>query len=632
MIIYRGPDAFNYDANGDISIELSEVIHTIEYDLVWPEGKAAALKDIKWTYPKDNTLIENSNVDVENEIISFSIKPKYRQNLTNNTFKVAITTLEGKIYNFEKEIIFTKDGEQGTNGTSYAALIRPCDKEGQKQTGYWYLYPGESINLKAYLYKDGDMLDITASQVTWHKTDGLEIVNNGTIIELTAKENIDLDHGHYVSADITINADGQRTKVHYTLPVHLVDKKYENKTIDAKIPNFVQYNLPGYTPSYDTGALEVKVNGEAAEATFKSLSNSLLEIKNGKIKPVNNYVYEEESIAVIECTIDNMKLYHSIVYYLNLYGNSVINGWNHKEVFIDDNFVLAPMIGAGTKNTENAFTGIIMGNDIQQKMIGLYGYNGGVNSFGLLENGNAYFGPNKEIYFDVTDPENVNATIAGWDIGTNKLSSPSSNTVLYANGRIDCDLLYADSGGSIGGWEISSEGLTGGKTTLNSDGTITCNKLVADTSGSIGGWTIGSNGLIGGSTTLNKNGTITCSNLIANTSGSIGGWTISSNGLIYGDFKISPNGDLKMKQLWLAELSVGSDGADGYCLSANGNVLKYFGKEVATKEYVDEQYDIAYTTGWSAGKAAGIEEGYDQGWTDGYNRGKADASTPDIDY
>lgn len=56
-------------------------------------------------------------------------------------------------------------------------------------------------------------------------------------------------------------------------------------------------------------------------------------------------------------------------------------------------------------------------------------------------------------------------------------------------GNIYADYLEAVTGGSIAGWTINADTLTGGNTILNSDGTITASNLIATTEGHIAGFT-----------------------------------------------------------------------------------------------------------------------------------------------
>ena len=84
---------------------------------------------------------------------------------------------------------------------------------------------------------------------------------------------------------------------------------------------------------------------------------------------------------------------------LNVYGLKSLNAWdgNHVEINEDENYVLAPQIGAGKKNNKNQFTGILMGTsqtyDQKEEQVGLLGYSEGKQSIWLdAETGKAVFG------------------------------------------------------------------------------------------------------------------------------------------------------------------------------------------------------------------------------------------------
>lgn len=115
--------------------------------------------------------------------------------------------------------------------------------------------------------------------------------------------------------------------------------------------------------------------------------------------------------------LNSFEYYRTVIYDLDIYGgNMAINGWDGTRIDInqDQGTIFAPTIGAGYKDPfKNTFTGVIMGIDTSQVkpgedanyakfpteeteknnyMTGLYGYQDGVISFGIMENGTAFFG------------------------------------------------------------------------------------------------------------------------------------------------------------------------------------------------------------------------------------------------
>lgn len=87
--------------------------------------------------------------------------------------------------------------------------------------------------------------------------------------------------------------------------------------------------------------------------------------------------------------------------YLNRYMLKSLNAWDGNSVVVneDDEYILAPQIGAGQKDSKNQFTGILMGSRVRrdgnsvQTNVGLFGYKDGLQSIFLdAEDGSAHFG------------------------------------------------------------------------------------------------------------------------------------------------------------------------------------------------------------------------------------------------
>lgn len=84
---------------------------------------------------------------------------------------------------------------------------------------------------------------------------------------------------------------------------------------------------------------------------------------------------------------------------LNTFGLSSLNAWdgNHVEINEEEDYILAPQIGAGVKDANNRFTGLVMGKsqtyDASDVSVGLLGYSKGKQSIWLdADTGKAVFG------------------------------------------------------------------------------------------------------------------------------------------------------------------------------------------------------------------------------------------------
>lgn len=175
------------------------------------------------------------------------------------------------------------------------------------------------------------------------------------------------------------------------------------------------------------------------------------------VKPIDNYSSR--------CLTNNVKceIYQGNTYVgeiimpihlmLNQYGNAKLNGWDGNSIDIDNKggVILAPQVGAGKKNNDNTFTGILMG---EVKMVqdekkedtktGLFGFSHGNRSIFLdADTGNATFGVTGQGQIQLIP--NGTSTIAGWAIGKDFLSTISQDgTVKGMKDKLTGAYLGAD--------------------------------------------------------------------------------------------------------------------------------------------------------------------------------------------
>jgi hypothetical protein len=86
-----------------------------------------------------------------------------------------------------------------------------------------------------------------------------------------------------------------------------------------------------------------------------------------------------------------------IIAYQNRYFSSTIDDWSGTEVDIGDGYILSNMLAAGSKNADNQFSGIVMGdwredNKSLSSSTGLYGFDKGQMVFAFKDDGTAFMG------------------------------------------------------------------------------------------------------------------------------------------------------------------------------------------------------------------------------------------------
>lgn len=541
-ISYIGEDSFRYDANGDISIEDAEKERTLQVNLAWKEGFGTSyfvswlMKDAnnkeseiptskELAYSPDNSMLENIWVDKYN-ILHYNIKQKYRVNFSNNTVIVKIRTITESIYLFNKEILCLKDGDQGTNGTTYITAIRPCNSDGVKLSGLQPLRYNNGwtndIRVRCYVYKDGELINGNSKYSITYKWQGTNVtVENKEVvtdsvdrvlvrgIPTISADTPNAELAFYVRVQVTIKDGNSSVDIYASYPLDVIVGSTLASAIDIDtIPSYIKYNSSGLTPSFYSNDINFYYNDVAYNDNITSLNTNILTIKtdNSKkyLEPTSSFIFEnikdndQSNIGVLNLAIPNSndRLIHPIIMYLDTYGNEAINGWDGTALDTGDGeYVFAPQVGAGTKDSQNRFTGVVMGKDSGQKdklgnaLIGLYGYQEGKNTFGLRADGTAFFGLGEIIKIDGPD-----AKITGGKGG----NDANGMTITLAN------LKSAPTGEAIK--------LGGGVFQVNYDGTLRATSATIEgqifaQSGKIGctsrnsndGWTIEKNKLYSGS-------------------------------------------------------------------------------------------------------------------------------------
>ena len=135
-----------------------------------------------------------------------------------------------------------------------------------------------------------------------------------------------------------------------------------------------------------------------------------------------------------------------VVMTYNRYALSAISGWDGNRLYTGTgntgDYLYTPQVGAGVKETDGSFTGIVIGHkkESDKSKIGLFGFNNGIESIFLnAENGSATFGASGEGQINIVP--GGTSTIAGWQINNSSLSKKiGSNSVsLYSSNGVTED-------------------------------------------------------------------------------------------------------------------------------------------------------------------------------------------------
>lgn len=381
------------------------------------------------------------------------IEDNYDYQATTNQV-TCIVTYQGVEYQRDSDLFFTKVGENGTNGTDVVCKISPVKepskgllaiKTTNNSNPEWNNGQGMGVvPLKFQAYNRTELLN--TQTVLWTVSGGngnqSRYLSIGKEIGDINWEDSGSGHRNQIVRGET-EFEGQTYYAFYPIP-HIDYRSgtnYEviiNKTWTLKS---ITYNADGRNPLYNKnqGLFFSLSNGAAnkyivfdaiggIEDSSNSAAISLSFEKNTKstIKSVRGNNVNEDGLYYLYITPDDVydgawcnnivrariygseqevgqnpeaTVYMPIYMSLNTFGLASLNAWdgNHVEINEDENYILAPQIGAGYKDDNNRFTGVVMGTaqtyDQSEPDIGLLGYSEGKQSIFLdAETGNAIFG------------------------------------------------------------------------------------------------------------------------------------------------------------------------------------------------------------------------------------------------
>ena len=205
-------------------------------------------------------------------------------------------------------------------------------------------------------------------------------------------------------------------KTFLTIPVRTSDEYTQ-----VVGPIQIVYNKDGTNAAYYNAPFALYKNGEKIDARWMlsckeyldSGSDSAsrdsrilnyypsLDSKTGKLTPKEMFLSDGKPLAV-EAIVDGEVVWtQPILIIKNKYSSAMLNAWDGEMCIDQENgTIMSTMVGAGKKDVNNTFTGVLMGDvaagagfdERNHKGIGIYGFHQGAQSFGFNVDGTAFIG------------------------------------------------------------------------------------------------------------------------------------------------------------------------------------------------------------------------------------------------
>lgn len=392
----------------------------------------------------------------------FRIKDYYTQTAVNNTIYCTVFK-NGREYQAEASLVFGVSGTCGTDAT-FLLQMREWDAENARPTDHPVsaLTIGKSVAIipKFYDYNNNDITDEYLKTHTisygWHSQErnGQGAItlavgeNNPKWAKLTVDSGAGIDKCQYYILSASVNwsiikykKDEWGRTVLDELGQPVIDE--EQKDIEARDvqlktflpipvrtndeytqavgPVQIIYNKDGTNPTfYDSPFVLYKNGEEFSDVSWMASCREYLEsgkdtasrdarILNyypaldaqGKLTPKNMFLSDGQAFSVEAIVNGEVVWTQPILIIKNKYASAMLNAWDGELCIDQENgTIMSTMVGAGIKDKNNTFTGVLMGDvgagagfdERNHSGIGIYGFHQGDQSFGFNVNGTAFIG------------------------------------------------------------------------------------------------------------------------------------------------------------------------------------------------------------------------------------------------
>ena len=482
---------------------------TVDYidNTVWNKD----LQKVIWKIPKNATMIKqpdgwsaqgnfyvlevkHNTSNTDGKTIKFKLSDQFSYNKTNNTIYCEIIRYKDKNSGIKTDeyqgSITLQFGLQGTNGTGWSFNIisnqRALTNKGAGQN---------KMTLTA-TFEDSEGNPIADSnwvnkvKWSWYQTQyGTSEAQKRYSMSTTTGKTTDITRNDYIDCYAIIQAkledwqdkNGNKIDLVAYMPIAAGDPSYYLTGASR-----VVYNNAGTSPSYDEAPYVLYASNHTAvnaiDYTYSIISpetnkNKCFTINTteGNLKPLSLLPTQVPKMALQ--VYDNKNKWASyiqpILVLKNGYQSKLLNEWNGT-LTIDNtnNSIFSALMGAGVKNNDNTFTGVLLGavgTEISSAKTGIYGMQSGQLRYKLDENGNFYVGTGSDNRIDFSGTTDKTLTIEAKKF-TLKINNSAGANQLYLGSTANTNsawlqfkdkvYFYSDGTATIGGWNIGTRSLS----------------------------------------------------------------------------------------------------------------------------------------------------------------------------
>ena len=411
---------------------------------------------------------------------TFRIKEHYTQSASTNIIYCTVKKRD-KIYEASVVLYF---GTAGSNGTEATFLLKMYDEKGVDEVSA--LTIGKKVIIKPELYDfNNKRISINSISYSWkekNKSNAIQSITDGIEYSLTIPEETDINNCQFYIlqastpyTDITeIDENGEEKKREIQLTAFLpIPVRTSDEYTEIEGATKIVYDSNGANPRYYKNPYKLyrhqlsqvkDVSWNVYSEDFKDVvydekGNIVISAAQryypvvqptGEFMPTKMYYTGLKSVCINAYSNKTLVWTQPLLIIQNKYASAMLNDWDGNLTIDEKNgTILSAMMGAGIKNEDNSFSGIVMGDmgkvsdnfDPNNKTgIGLYGLDHGAQSYGFNVDGTAFIGKSGKgrIHFD----------------GNNGTITSGNYKEDVAGMQIDLDNSFLKAYGDMGAFEM----------------------------------------------------------------------------------------------------------------------------------------------------------------------------------
>ena len=635
----------------DQPYNISDLSYTLIYNGVPIDEQQLAFAIPTWKIPLKNTMIEMGQktsgdyLYKKGSTLTFDVSNKYNVSNSNNDIYLTLQ-YNDQTFTTKTNFTFNKQGGIGTNGTKYQFKIVPNKNilyfsfNGGYKSGsnsievipqMWYngKQTQKNFNVSWEVLQDKTALDKWSNLVLVNQSGQDAIKNKKGVFRtegFTPLSNKHKQQDSYLGNIIKATTVQNGLNYYATVPISTVFYHINDNNINIEIPDdagfkYVTYKNDGTNPSYNElkpfevdiyktiGSQKENISNKKSEQfnyEWKVLpqGKSALEIistnnNTAEIRPKDNF--SKAGNQVTNAVLIQIKkgknpfatIHIPVHMMLNRYENAALNDWDGNTIDINDNgYILTPQVGAGQKDNNNRFTGVLLGTERTSggDKVGLLGYAAGARSIFLdAKSGKAEFGIETDNRI-VIDPSQNKAIIQSGNYKVGKsgmLIDFSTPEIKFGSGKFEVSSkghIHAAGGGDIAGWQLDNNALYKGGVRISSDNNKSDNNAIQVINNSID--------------SKKPVFSVNYQGFLHSERGDIAGWTIDSNKLFKDNVGMASTGT---HAFW-AENSFYVN-HDGYLFSKYG---KIGGWNITNDRLINDKGNVGMSTGITIGNLTGV--------------------------